>query len=584
MKLSDIIYHNDKLKKTNNNPPYSIQILSNIVVNTFDPILEYSLQKQGLNPSVNIGKYDNILQEIMQARSPANLIIVFWEIANITEDFFSRMMEMSETISHSIISSIKNDLSLFFSSVSPSSFVIMNQFTALLFAKEVPPERQEKLIGIIADLNQYLIQHAPKNIKLIYLDEVIRSVGIEQSYNKKFYQLSKALYTTAFYQSYVNYITPIILASQGKRKKAIVFDCDNTLWKGILGEDGIDNILMSSHHPEGAPFAKIQQFAVDLAKKGVIIGLCSKNNTDDIAPIFTSHPDCILRDDVITIKAINWDDKAGNLRKIAQQLNIGLDSILFVDDSDFEINQVQHELPEVTVFQVPKNTNEYPTQFQSHVLSWFQFDITEEDSNKAQFYKTQFLREAEKERAHNLQDYLRSLSLKASVFLDNSRHLKRIAQLVQKTNQFNATMIRHNEAEIEKLLASPQHQVWTLGVKDRFGEYGITGLAIVQLNGKTANLVNFLMSCRIIGRLIEQRFLSQIAQNLIAQQINQLECHYLTSSKNSLVKSFFNNVGAKYIENKNEYEIYHLDLNHLQLDDISHIEVHYETETEFDLC
>lgn len=584
MQLSDIIHANAQLKKANKNPIYPIKILSNIVVNPLNHILEYSLQKQELNPNVLIGNYDNILQEVMDDAHPAALIIVFWEICNITNDFISQMMCMNETEQQSIIDNIKNDLTLFFRHLSRSSFVLMNQFTSLLFKEELHPDANHKLINIVYEVNQFIKEHAPKNVKLIPLDEIICSLGIARTFNKKFYFLAKALYTTQFYQSYVDCITPMILAAQGRRKKVVIFDCDNTLWKGTVGEDVFKHILMSSNSKEGAPFATVQQWAVNLVDKGVLIALCSKNNAEEIDAVFEHHPDCILKEDHITLKAVNWDDKANNIRKIAQQLNVGLDSIIFVDDSDFEIHQVQHALPEVTLFQVPKNIDDYPFLFQSQVLSWFQFDVTAEDSSKTQFYKNQFLREAEEGRATNLSEYLRLLSLKLTIFLDNFHHLKRIMQIVQKTNQFNAAMVRHNEAEIEMFLTSSYHRVWTFHLADRFGDYGVTGLAIVKIHNTTAIFINFLMSCRVIGRQVEHAFIYHIANDLLKQGILNVECHYLPSSKNTLVKTFFNKIGMKYKEKKDEYEIYHLDLRHLQYEDTSFIEIYYETEIEPAIC
>ena len=208
-------------------------------------------------------------------------------------------------------------------------------------------------------------------------------------------------------------MAPLLYATLGKGRKALVFDCDDTLWKGVLGEDGIDGIQMSPTSAEGAIFREVQTLALALRKQGVLLGLCSKNNPEDVDQVLESHPDMVIRSSDLAVKAVNWSDKAENLLQIARTLNIGLDAIVFVDDSEFEANLIRKSLPEVYVIQVPRRLYDYPATIREAFGLFAKLSRTAEDMNRSRMYLENQERELQRQHFGSVEDYLRSLELRS---------------------------------------------------------------------------------------------------------------------------------------------------------------------------
>jgi FkbH-like protein len=260
------------------------------------------------------------------------------------------------------------------------------------------------------------------------------------------------------------------------------------LWRGILGEDGFSNLKI---------YKDIQSLAVSLSKKGVIIGLCSKNNPEDVDEVLVNHPDMILKDEHIVIKKVNWENKASNLKAIAKELNIGLDSLVFVDDSDFEVNLIKDELPMVEVLQVPKKEYEYSMLLRDILNLFYNPKATKEDLEKVSMYKTQVLRAKEEESITNIDDYLKGLGLNITYFIDDINGADRVSQMTQKTNQFNLTTKRYTKIDIENFINSENASVISISVSDKFGDNGVVGLAILEHKDNLAKIDTLLMSCRV---------------------------------------------------------------------------------------
>jgi len=332
---------------------------------------------------------------------------------------------------------------------------------------------------------------------------------------------------------------------------------------------------MSNRTKDGSIFKRIQQLAVYLSRQGVIIGICSKNNESDIAEIFANHSDCILKDEHIIIKKINWDDKATNLRSIAKELNIGLDSIVFVDDSSFEINLIKEQLPEIVYLQVPNTLTEYPNSLLKLVYSYFNITINKDDIQKTEIYKQQFLRENVRNNYKSIDEYLASLGIVVSIFRNEKSQIARISQLTQKTNQFNLTTKRFTENQIATIIESSIHQVFSASITDKFGDNGLTLICILQTdnsNKSTAIIDTLLMSCRIIGRNIEFAFMDFLIQKLLEQNFKTIYAEYIPTNKNSQVESFYDNLGFTVLEKTKsvtKYSLNLLDYNFKKIDYIT---------------
>ena len=263
MKYSEIIKENKKLEQ-NKKPKYQIAILSNIMVHQSKEICEYSLRQNSINAEVALGDYDNIVQDSLKYQN-AHSVLIFWELWNLIDGLQYKIESLSDDEFSAVIDKTKHEMDIVFHNLSNVSLVVVNKFSSLVFNHF--SLKQNRIDILMNELNQYLA--TKKNIILIDIDKVIASISIEKSIDLRYYYSSKTLYSIEFYKKYFDYIKPIFLSANGKVKKALIFDCDNTLWKGILGEDGFEKIKM---------YKEIQYLAIQLSIKGVIIGLCSKNN------------------------------------------------------------------------------------------------------------------------------------------------------------------------------------------------------------------------------------------------------------------------------------------------------------------
>ena len=546
MKFSEIIKNNKILKTQLSNELYPIAILSNIMVHQIKDIGEYALRLEGINCHIDLGDYDNILQDSIKYKN-VKVIIIFWELYNLFDGLQYKIELLTNEEFQDIINKVKLEIDMVLNNLKNVPLILINEFSTLIF--EPYALHQTRLSELSAILNEYIKSKISTNIKIIPIDKIISRISIQKSIDLRYYYSSKTFYSIDLYKEYFDYIRPIFLAVNGKSKKALIFDCDNTLWKGVLGEDGFDKIKV---------YTEIQYLALELSKKGIIIGLCSKNNPNDVDEVLQDHKDMILRDKDIIIKKVNWNDKVTNLEAIAKDLNIGLDSLVFIDDSDFEINLINEKLPMVTTIQVPQREYEYSMLIRKISTLFYNPTQTDEDTNKLQMYKTQIQRKDAEETIGNIEDYLKSLNLEISVFVDDFQQISRIAQMTQKTNQFNLTTKRYTENEIQSYMNAHDTSVIAIGVKDKFGDNGIVGLSILNYVGKKAIIDTLLMSCRVLGRNIEYKFMDIIIEIAKEKKISIIQAEYIKTLKNIQVSDYYDGMGFQSelkTEDKSNYQI-----------------------------
>lgn len=574
LKYTEILKSNRELVKNLSGSKCEIVILSNVITSQLNEILEYSLRKEYLNVNAKSGYYDNIPQDSKKFKN-SNTVIIFWELANIVNGLQYKANLMDNDEIESLLSKVKAEIDFVLMNLKETSLVLINKFSSLIYTHE--NIKENNFDKICQNLNRYLEQKAQSNMIVIDIDRVIAEVSVQKSVDFRFYYSSRVLYSIDFYKNYTEYIKPIILAANGKAKKAIIFDCDNTMWKGILGEDGFDGIEMSSKSESGAVFEEVQYMALELNRRGILLGFCSKNNPQDVDKVIASHPDMKIRDKCITIKKVNWDDKVANLKAIARELNIGLDSLVFLEDSDFEVNYVREFLPNVTVLQVPAKLHEYPKMLRANMGLFHNLSESKEDLKKTEMYKQQAEREQEESKFRNLDDYLKSLELKLTIYCDDKSIISRMSQMTHKTNQFNLTTKRYTEPDMEKFAANDQHKAFAFSVRDKFGDYGITGLCIAQLNhkNKSANIDTFLMSCRVIGRNIEVVFFNFVADSLRKLKFENLYAKYIKTLKNTQVANFYDNCGLRLMESSEDDKVYSINLSEFKPRNIKYIKVNH---------
>lgn len=331
------------------------------------------------------------------------------------------------------------------------------------------------------------------------------------------------------------------IASRHGRKKCLVLDLDNTLWGGIIGEDGLDGIALGKTYP-GNVYRDIQRQIKKLADQGVILALNSKNNEADAKEVFEKHPDVVLKWDDFAATRINWNSKPQNFVELAYEINIGLDSMVFVDDNPFETQMVAESLPQVEVVQFSENPLENLRVLRSLEL-FDTLDLTDEDRQKSEQYKAQAKRSRMQQEMTSMEDFYRGLEMRVQLRPCDSFAVKRVAQMTQKTNQFNLTTRRYSETDIHQFCESESHHVYTVSVVDKYGDNGLAGVVICQEIDDSWRMDTFLMSCRIIGRTIETAFLSFLVAEARELGIKTLIGEYIPTAKNALVEQVFQDHG-----------------------------------------
>lgn len=573
MKFTEILQLNKGLVGTIQSKTYEIGILSNVTVNSIKEILEYSCRINEIEPNIEFGNFDNIVQDSAVFKNK-DIIIIFYDVLNIVDQISEFFEDIEEGKYNSLKIKIFTEIDIIFENLHNTPSVIFNSFSSAYY--DYNNMQVSKIDTFIKELNTYIEEKKTNNLTIVNIDKLFTQIGFKNSIDYRFYHSSKAPYTFLFLKNYVSIIESIFLRNTGKLKKAIIFDCDNTLWKGIIGEDGFEGIDMSPNSRLGKFYHLVQKIAVFLSKRGVIVGLCSKNNEQDVLDILKNHKDMILKEEHIIIKKVNWVDKASNLRAIASELNIGIDSLVFVDDSDFEINLIKDQIPEILTIQVPKSISDYPDLILKNIYKYFNLVLNDDDAKKTEMYKQQFERENSKVSFSSINDYLASLEIELTIVKNDKTYMPRIAQLTQKTNQFNLTTYRYSETQIDHFMTDKKHEVYAMFVKDKFGDNGLTGVCIAKEDDKDPKNViidTLLMSCRIIGRNIEFVFVNNIIKDLAEKGYQTLSSKYIPTKKNTQVEDFYQNMGFNLIEIINEEKNYCMDIENFEGKTLDYIKI-----------
>jgi len=357
-------------------------------------------------------------------------------------------------------------------------------------------------------------------------------------------------------EEWMRFLHPLAM----KIAKALVVDLDNTLWGGVIGEDGMAGIQLGPEYP-GAAYQEMQRALLDLHHRGILLAVCSKNNHDDAMEAIERHPGMLLKSSHFAAIRINWADKAQNLREIAAELKIGVDALAFLDDNPIECQLVRAELPDVFVIDMPREPMELARAVR--VCPVFErLSISAEDQQRGAYYQSQREREQAEQSISSREDFYRSLQQEAEISPLTTATLARVAQLTNKTNQFNLTTRRYNEQQITAMVANPGWNCFSIRVKDRFGDNGLVGVAIMHTQDAICEIDTFLLSCRVIGRTVETAFLSFLAHRAQAQGARQVQGWFLPTGKNAPARDFYSSHGFTVVKRNGEATLWRLDLSH----------------------
>jgi len=521
----------------------SLHFLRNYTTETVDPYLQYYLARDDIRPEIAHGGYDTMAQELLDPCSAVRRdepdVIVMSLLLEFLDAQYTRPNWTADDCVAQIDGLVEQVLR------KTSSLLILN--TLLPPIDDLLESKNSGLIETeLARVNRQILELSSAHPGRVFVSdfaEIYRRSGEASALDARFWRASQAPFRKPFLDLYARDIAYHVRVLKGRARKCLVLDCDNTLWGGVIGEDGLDGIQLHDCDPPGLYFRRFQEVAVALHEKGVMLALCSKNNEDDVWEVLEGHRHCVLKKSHLVAWRINWQNKAANLESLANELNIGLDSFVFVDDSPHERALINATLPDVLVLSVPDKLADYPDL----LIHERPFDLTsrsDEDLQRTQMYQQESRRKARQSNYADLTEYLLSLNTVMRLFPVDEATKTRVAQLTQKTNQFNLTTRRYSETDIEAFIAQDNVAIYAMSVEDRYGDMGITGVFIARRDGSEATIDTLLLSCRVLGRQLEFAFVDQCLR-LLVERWGNLICHadYVPTRKNGQVADFWDRAG-----------------------------------------
>ena len=397
-----------------------------------------------------------------------------------------------------------------------------------------------------------------QNTLIVDVASLAAGIGFEKWRDSRMWYLARSRWSRQALLALAERYAATISGRLGRNRKCVVLDLDNTLWGGVVGEDGLEDLRLGEGGI-GRAYVEFQLELLNLYRKGVLLAICSKNNPEDALGVIRRHPAMRLHEEHFAAIRINWEDKATNLRALAEELNIGLDSFMFLDDNPVERSWIRQSVPEVLVPDWPADPADYKTALLELASRHFcTLAITAEDRRRGEAYQAQAERRKLETSASSLEDFYRSLQMRAKIGLADSFSIPRVAQLTQKTNQFNLTTRRYTEAEIAAISRDPDCAIWWLDLSDHFGPNGIVGVLILRRQSPDTWLIDtFLLSCRVMGRTVENAFLSVVAGELgTAKLIGE----FRPTAKNLPVRDLYQRLGFRSLRHAEDGEFWELDL------------------------
>jgi len=541
-----------------------VAILPSFTLNGLDEIFHVKCSEIGIRYQSYVAGYNQYNQEILNPKSDfynfsPDITFLILDIRNLLGDYFYFPYSISSAERKSLVKEKINELEnliLQFKNNSSSKLVITN-FNVPSYSPNgiIETKSEFGFHEMIHELNKSL-KNIAKNQNSIYVydfNQFVSNHGEKNIFDYKQFHIGDIQiafnYIPYFAHELMGYVKPMF----GINRKCIVLDLDNTLWGGIVGEDGFDGIELGQTS-NGKAFVEFQKQLLSLWQQGIILAINSKNNFDDAMKVIRDHPDMILREKHFASIQINWDDKAQNLKQIAAEINIGLNSIVYFDDDKINQERIKQEFPEVLTMEIPND----PSQYSSMLTDLNDFNVlqkTEEDTKRGEMYAQQRQRKQFENTVSNLDQFLKQLDIKVKIKKSSEFLTPRISQLTLKTNQFNLTTRRYQEEEIRKFSKDENFVVGCVQVLDKFGDNGITGVYIVKKNETSWILDTFLLSCRIIGRGVEDVMLSHILKDAKNNGVKEFKAEFISTTKNKPAENFLSEFGFK---KQDKFWIYNL--------------------------
>jgi FkbH-like protein len=550
--------------------PYRLSILRSFTVEPIVPLLRAAAFNAGIDLSVQIGDFNAHVQQILDARSPLydsapDAVILAVQTRDVVPDLWRDFADLNQEQIHAAAARVVADVSGWihaFRSHSTAHLVVHNLEVPArpsrgVLDHQAAISQADGVQQINRELKALAAQHT--GVYVLDYDGLVARHGRDNWHDERKWLTVRLPLASQNLNHLANEWLRFLHPLAGKIAKAIVVDLDNTLWGGVVGEDGVDRIKLGAEYP-GAAFQAVQRALLDLHHRGILLAVCSKNNRDDAMEALESHPGMLLKPAHFASMRINWSDKAQNLREIAKELNIGTDALAFLDDNPIERQQMRTELPEVYVIDLPED----PMQFARAIRQSPVFErvvSSDEDRQRGSMYQAQRGREQFEQKLTSREDFYRSLAQEAEVAPLDRSTLARIAQLTNKTNQFNVTTRRYTEQQIAAMAATPGVGCWSLRVRDRFGDNGLVGVAITRTREESCEIDTFLLSCRVIGRTVETAFLHFLVERARRQGARRIQGWFVPTKKNAPAKDFYPSHGFVVVDRNESGTLWELDLS-----------------------
>lgn len=416
------------------------------------------------------------------------------------------------------------------------------------------------LSWLIARLNNELDSLVSDHTFVLDVAGLASNVGLDSWHDPTMWNLGKLAFSNRYAPIYADYVCRIFAAKLGKSRRCLILDLDNTLWGGVIGDDGLNGILIGNGDPTAEAHLQVQRTALELHDRGIVLAVSSKNEDSTARLPFLEHPDMLLKEHHIAVFQANWSDKASNIRAIAEMLSLGLESMVFLDDNPAERMQVRKELPDVAVPELPKD----PALFARTLLAAGYFEaitFSEEDQKRASFYQDNMKRVKILNQSSDMVTYLKSLKMEMTCMPFDEAGRSRIAQLISKSNQFNLTSKRYSETDVKNFEENDHYYTRQIRLTDSLGDNGMISVIICKKDEKTWVIDTWLMSCRVLGRRAEEAVLLDIVSNAKKSGAIRLNGIYCPSPRNIIVKNHYSKLGFTQILSDQISETWTLDLS-----------------------
>jgi len=549
-----------KIDRGRLNKKIKIALLSGFTISGLKEVFEVKCAQIGVNASVYEGGYNQYFQEILNEKSrfyefDSDIAFILIDNRTVLGEYLFFPYKDGQTKRKRFISKITKDyitLVKTFLKNSTGKLVISNLNIPSYSPYGIAEEKTSYgLKDMTVEFNQRIKETFTKESRVFIYDfnSFVSRLGENTVFDYKMYYLGDFRVSQKMLPSLcedlMGYVKPLLSLS----KKCIVLDLDNTLWGGVVGEDGFEGIRLGPE-PPGNAYVEFQKRLLALFQRGVILAVNSRNNPEDALKVIREHPYMILREENFASVRINWSDKVSNLRELADEINIGLDSMVYLDDDPVNRELVRKMLPDVLVVDLPEDPSYYVNALME--LNCFNiFHVTEDDKKRGLMYSQERRRLEAQSSFSDLKSFLKTLEIKVEIQKANSFSIPRISQLTLRTNQFNLTTKRYQEEKIRELTKSGDFLVYSARVKDKFGDYGITGVVIITLKSKDEwEIDTFLLSCRVLGRGVEKTILSWIMEEAKKAKVKRLVGTYIPTQKNPVCKDFYEDNGFKKINDR----------------------------------